>query len=315
LCTPARPLVRSRCAPSQTATTRRAAPSCPSRLPRSRPLLKSSGRGPPAKACRAATPPSARFPTQAPARSASAAPCARRRRVARTKSRPTSLLWRGHASSGPRRRGVPSMSKPRWAVERLRPAGSPVASFSARSCSRRLPKLRPACPRPICSCRARPCTRLGLPFHTSRLPFTFSDDEVEDEDDLVVLPSSSPSTFRDDAESAAEFDPFVLAGSSLGSEKPTKLDAPEEHQHFFADVGSEMAPSSESMPANSKRKPAAGTAGPSGPSGPSGPATKAAKAAKATHVDHACSCLCSAFLNLDVCVLTAGRCAGGTSVV
>tara|TARA_B100000787_G_C16128907_1_gene266349 strand:- start:212 stop:697 length:486 start_codon:yes stop_codon:yes gene_type:complete len=133
-----------------------------------------------------------------------------------------------------------------------------------------------------------------------RLPFTFSDDEDEDgaEVDLVVLPSSSPSTFvddDDDAESGPEFDPFVLIGSPVGSEKPFKLDEPEQ-DFFFGDLGSETAPLSKSMPANSKRKPAAATAGPA--------TSKAAKAAKAAHE---CSCLCSAFLNLDVCV-TAGHC-------
>ena len=109
-----------------------------------------------------------------------------------------------------------------------------------------------------------------------------------------MLPSSSPSTFldeEDDAESEPEFDPFVLVGSPVESEKPLKLGEPEQ-DYFFADLGSETAPRSKSMPANSKRKPAAAIAG---------PATKAAKAA------HECACLCSAFLNLDVCVTT-GRC-------
>ena len=151
-----------------------------------------------------------------------------------------------------------------------------------------------------------------------RLPFTFSDDEDEDgaEVDLVVLPSSSPSTFvddDDDAESGPEFDPFVLIGSPVGSEKPFKLDEPEQ-DFFFGDLGSETAPLSKSMPANSKRKPAA-PAATRDPYGPSGHATKAMKALKKAPSE--CSCLCSAFLSLDVCV-TAGRCvsdSGGSSVI
>ena len=158
-------------------------------------------------------------------------------------------------------------------------------------------------------------------FHTYRLPFTFSDDEgeVEDgdgvEDDLVVLPSSSPSAFRDaGCEPEFDFDPVELAGSSLGAETPRTLGEPEAHAHFFADVRSEKAPSSVSMPANSKRKPAA-PAATADPSGPSGHATKAMKALKKAPSE--CSCLCSAFLSLDVCV-TAGRCvsdSGGSSVI
>ena len=164
-------------------------------------------------------------------------------------------------------------------------------------------------------------------FHTYRLPFTCSDDEGEDEDedgvedgdgvedDLVVLPSSSPSAFRDaECEPEFDFDPVELAGSSLGAETPRTLGEPEAHAHFFADERSEKAPSSVSMPANSKRKPAA-PAATADPYGPSGHATKAMKALKKAPSE--CSCLCSAFLSLDVCV-TAGRCvsdSGGSSVI
>ena len=132
----------------------------------------------------------------------------------------------------------------------------------------------------------------------------------------MVLPSSSPSTFldeEDDAESEPEFDPFVLVGSPVESEKPLKLGEPEQ-DYFFADLGSETAPRSKSMPANSKRKPAA-PAATRDPYGPSGHATKAMKALKKAPSE--CSCLCSAFLSLDVCV-TAGRCvsdSGGSSVI
>ena len=133
----------------------------------------------------------------------------------------------------------------------------------------------------------------------------------------MALPSSSPSAFRDaGCEPEFDFDPVELAGSSLGAEAPRTLGAPEAHDHFFADVRSEKAPtpSSESMPANSKRKPAA-PAATRDPYGPSGHATKAMKALKKAPSE--CSCLCSAFLSLDVCV-TAGRCvsdSGGSSVI